>query len=484
MAQKENSIDSKRGSTQLALKAGFWYVASTFLLRSVAFITTPIFSRLMSKSDYGEFSNYASWQSTILILTGAELYNTLSRAYYDYKDDYDQYISSVTIVNCILTCVFYLLFLAGRSWIFRIVAIPEQYIHILFFTLLCTSCKTIFLTRERTLYRYKSVAAISAVDMLIPTGISVLLVFLANESDRLSARIYGFYLPSAAVGLICAIVLISKGRSFRVSHCRYAFKLALPLLVHYLTVYLLTSTNTIITKSIKGAEIAAIVSISTSVIHILTILFQSLSGAVTTWLMDNLEQRNYEKIRRETLVYLAMLSVVSAGVIFLAPEGVWILGGAKYAEATPLIPGLILSVFIQAVSTVFTIILTFDKNVTKTAIFTGIVAVLSVAGKIWLLPIMGIQCLPLVNIAAYVILFAVNYLLVRQAGYGAAIHLKGYLLFLLGIGAITAASSFLYRNTMIRYGIILLLGCAVLWAAYRKRNLIIDFLKKRREKKS
>ena len=47
----------ERGSSKLAIKVGFWYVVSSFLLRSIAFITTPFFSRLLTKSDYGEFSN-------------------------------------------------------------------------------------------------------------------------------------------------------------------------------------------------------------------------------------------------------------------------------------------------------------------------------------------------------------------------------------------------------------------------------------------
>lgn len=470
---------SKRGSTALAVKAGFWYVMSTFLIRSIAFITTPIFSRLLSKSEYGEFSNYASWQSTLLIITGAELCNTLSRAYYDYKEDYNQYVSSVVIADCLLTAVFYLLFLLSGNWIFNIVAIPSQYIHILFLSLMCTSCKTIFLTRERTLYRYKTVAMISAVDILIPTLISVLFVYLVGEPGKLSARIYGFYLPSAVVGFICAVILITKGRTFKFEHCKYAFKLSLPLLVNYLTVYLLTSTNTIVTKSVLGAEATAIVSMATSVIHILTILFQALSGAITTWLMDNLEQRNYEKIKRETLVYLGMLAIFSIGVILLAPEIIWILGGRKYAGAVSLIPGLVVAVFIQSVTTIFTIILTYDKNVVKTAVYTGITAALSIIAKIWLLPAFGIKSLPFINIATYIVLFIVNAALVRKAGYKELIALKQYIFFMILVGAFMAASYLLYNNFVVRYGVILAIGVSVLVIFIKKRAMLISLVKRK-----
>ena len=150
----------------------------------------------------------------------------------------------------------------------------------LFITLLFQACKAIFLTRERTLYRYKTVAALTVANLLVPTLIAVLLVVIASDPQKLSARIYGYYLPASVIGLGCAVVLLYRGRSFKKEHCKYAFMLALPMLAHYLSVYVLTSTNIVVTKNIFGAQITAIVSIAASTIHILTVVFQSLSGAL------------------------------------------------------------------------------------------------------------------------------------------------------------------------------------------------------------
>lgn len=463
-----NDNQIERGNTVLAVKAGAWYVVSTFFLKSIAFITIPIFSRLLNKSDYGEFSNYANWQAILLILTGAELYNSLSRAYYDYKEKYDQYVSSVTILTLFITSIFYILFLLSSSWIYRIVKIPPQFVHILFFTMFCSACKTIYLTRERTLYRYKSVVAISAVDTVIPTAIAVVLVMLVPETSRLGARIYGFYLPSSVVGLFCAALILRRGRTFKMEHCKYALMLSLPLLLHYLTISLLTSTNTIIAKNIGGAEVSAEVSMATSILHILTMLFTSLSGALTTWVMDNLEQKHMDKIRRETLVYLAGLAAVSIGVILLAPELLAILGGSRYASAVVLIPGLVFAAYLQTMTTIFTIILTYDKNVMETAMFSGIMAVISVVAKVYLFRYYGVLCLPLVNIVVCLVLFFMNYLLICHAGYQQAVDLRQYVLVSVFVLPFVLFSSFLYEHNMIRWvlaltGIVVLLIIAYLF---------------------
>lgn len=473
----------QRGSASLAVKAGFWYVISTFLMRSLSFITTPLFSRLMNPADYGEFSNYASWQITLLIITGAELHNTLPRAYYDFTEDYDGYVSAVTIAGCVLTAVCYGLFLACGSWIYQVIAIPEQFVHILFLTLMAQSCKQIFLARERTLYRYKSVTTLSVVNLLSSTLVALALVLLAPENDRLGARIYGTYVPMTLIGITCAVIMVAKGRGMKTGHVKYAFRLALPLMVHYLTAYLLTSTNTIVTKSVLGSEATALVSIVTSAIHILTILLQAVSGAVTTWLMDNLELKKMAQARKGVLLYVAGVAVVSIGIMLVSPELVWILGGKKYAAATGLMPGMVAATFIQSVTTVFTIILTYKKQVVQTAVYTAVVAALSIAAKVLVLNRLGLEALPYVNMVAFAVLYFVGYLLVRKTDCADAVPMKWFNLIVLAVCVVMVACGFLYAHMLVRWGIIGVCAVAVLAVGWRYREMLMKLVRAKLKKK-
>lgn len=474
----------KRGSTGLAVKVGLWYVLSNFLVKAISFITTPLFARLMTPEQYGEFSNYASWQSTLLILTGAEMYSTLSRAYYDYTEDYDQYVSSVTVTGFFITGGMYILFLLNQSWIYSVVAIPPQFVHMLFFTLAFQSCKAIWLARERTLYRYKTVAVVSMLNLVVPTLVALALVLWLPEEQRLSGRLYGTYIPMSAIGIGCAVQMLHKGRAFRLDHAKYAFKLSLPLLVHFMTVSLLTSSNTVITKSIMGAEAAALVSITTSTIHILTILFQTLSGAVTTWLMDNLNQKNVGTVRKGIGIYSAGVVIVAIGTILLAPEIVWILGGKQYMAAVDLIPGMVLGIVFQSVASIFNIILTYDKNVVKTAVYTGIVAVISILAKILLLPVFGYNSLAWINALAFGALFVINYFLVKKSGYGGYLDLKVISAVICGCGVFVAISGGLYQHALLRYGVIALAVVASFAVLYRFRHPIMKLLKSKLKKKN
>lgn len=482
MSIKNNEI--KRGDNSIALKAGSWYVISSFLVKAISFITTPIFARVMTKVDYGEFSNFASWQAVLIIITGAELYNTLNRAYYDYKDDYDSYISSVTIAGMLFTCIAYVIFLIFQDVFLQVVTIPKEYIHLLFFLLLFTSCKQVYLAREKTMYRYKSVAWLTFISLIVPTAISLVAVVAFPNVNMLAGRLYGFYVPSALIGVICMIPLLKNGKcTFKWEHCKYAFVIALPLVVHYLTSFILTSTNTIIAKNCISAEAASSVSISNSTIHILTVFFQAVSGAVTTWLMDNLEQKNIKKVRRGSTLYVLMIAIIAVGVILFAPEVIGILGGRKYMSSVYLIPGFVLGIFFQAAATLFTIILTYNKSVSKISIAAGLVAVGSIVAKVLCVSKMGIVILSIVNAIAFAVLFFVYYYLVRQVGFSQYIDMKFCMMIscIVLLGAV--GSTLLYGNTLLRYGVIgvlcIAMGIVMILNKDKIKEIVKTFSKKK-----
>ena len=349
----------------------------------------------------------------------------------------------------------------------------------MFFVMLMQGCRQIFQVRERTLYRYKSAAVISVLALVIPTILSIVIVLLVPASARLDARIYGFYLPYALIGIYCIVSLLKNKIAFRAKYCKYAFALAIPLLVHYLTTYLLSSTNIIVTKSSLGAEIAAMVSIAVSIMNVLIMVFQAASGALTTWIMDSLEKKNVAGIRKCINLFTVGAAVVCLGVMLLGPEVVLIIGGSKYKDAANLIPGLTLSVFFQIMSTVFTIILTYRKKIVGTAVLTGIVAVGSVLAKIYLLPQMGVDILPLINAVSFAVVFLLNYILVAKGGDGKCFAMK----FLLPVIAVvifaTLACGYLYTNTVVRFVICGACVIAVLAVAILKRDLWLKFLKRK-----
>lgn len=95
----------------VVLKSGIWYTISNFIFRSIAFITAPIFSRVLSKDDYGQYNNIASWVSVMSILFACDIHSSIIRAKLDYEEDLPSYSFSALVLSNIITISFYIVFL-------------------------------------------------------------------------------------------------------------------------------------------------------------------------------------------------------------------------------------------------------------------------------------------------------------------------------------------------------------------------------------
>lgn len=487
----EHKEQHRRGSASLALKAGIWYVISTFLVKGISFLVHPMFSALLPKETgaVGSFANFASWEAVLLIITSLEMQNTVARAYYDFKEDFNQYVSSVTLASCSFTMILYGVALLCSDLFTKITSIPQQYIHVMFIMLLFQGCKQVYFARERTLYRYKGAAILSTFNAVIPTLVALAAVYLLPTDLKLSGRIYGFYLPSALIGAGCLVPILFRGRCFKWKYCKYGLVLSFPLMLHYLTAQLLTSSNSIVTTAVLGKEINSLVSNASTVNHIMTALLVAVSGAITTWLMDNIHDGKVSVVRKGTLVYVVGVTVLSMGVILLGPEVAMLMGANKYNESVVLIPGFSMATLIQATVTLFTIMLTYKKKVVATGIWTGIVAVLCVVSKYFLLswykdinPTAAVEILPYVNIVSYVALFVINYILVCRCGLGKHVNFWA----ISGILAVALVfmliSPFLYAHTLVRYGVIAVFAVGVCVVAIIKRELLMTIIRKKLKK--
>ena len=91
-----------------ALKSGLWYTISDFLLRAIGLLTTPIFTRLLTHAEFGDFSNFHSWQLVFTVLVTFNIGATLISAKFDFKESFNQYILSISGFMVFSTCGFML----------------------------------------------------------------------------------------------------------------------------------------------------------------------------------------------------------------------------------------------------------------------------------------------------------------------------------------------------------------------------------------
>lgn len=463
-------------------KAALWYTVCTFMFRGMAFVTTPIFARLMSKAELGSFSNFSSWAGIILVLTAFDFSQSVIRAKLEFEDDIDGYIWSTLSLSTMWTLLVYGIFCLFPAFFSELLQIDTKYIHLMFLYLFTAPAYTMLVTKHRAFYKYKTFVLITGIMTVSGTLLSLLMVILMQ--DKLAGRLYGYYIPHILIGAAIFILLAARGKKIKTSYWKYACVICLPLVPHELSLYVLSASDKIIITRLSGVEYTAVYSIAYSTYHIGMVLFDSMNKAFAPWLLESLHHERYGAIRKTSKVYVGVFVAVVIGVLTLAPEIIWLMGGKRYAGAVNCIPPLIVSCVVQLIYRMYVNVEFYKKKTVGVALATMIAAATNIILNYFLIPLdleHSYVIASYTTLAGYLILFVMHYYMVRRMKLDHVFDIKFILKIIAGVMLVAAAMNSLYGvNAFVRYVFALIYGGAVLYFGYKNKDAVLGLFKKKK----
>lgn len=457
-----------------ALKSGFWYTVSNFLTRAIVFITTPVFARILTTSEFGDFHVYANWQSLLLIFCSLEFSLTINRARLDYdENELKNYIGNTLLVSGIITLVLFLIVMCFDGIRSKLLMLDREYVYVMFTYLFFYPAFELFQSEQRVKYNYRLSAALSFLSVLSGALLAVLGAFLFK--DRLLGRVVGQYLPVVLLGITFWSLYVCRIKKINVEYCKYALGIAEPLVISYLGSQILASSDKIVVQHLCTSEAVAFIGITTSCSHIMTILIQSLNNAWAPWFYDKLEEKQYEQINKIFGIYMMLIVLCTFGVILLGPELILILGGSKYNDALPLIPPSISFCIFNLIIFQFINIETYYKRTKFAAIATGCIAIINVLLDIIFVKLFGFIAASFVTVLCYAILMLLHSLYVNRLCTRKLVQKKVLLFSIISVICIIMFSYIAYINTIIRYcliGILFMNGLFILMKTAKRISLL------------
>ena len=86
-----------------SIKASFYILIASFINSAMSFLTTPVFTRILTVSDYGLINQYNSWLSIISVFATLSLSSGVYQvAMNEFKDDRDSYTFSSLILSILI----------------------------------------------------------------------------------------------------------------------------------------------------------------------------------------------------------------------------------------------------------------------------------------------------------------------------------------------------------------------------------------------
>lgn len=473
-------MKKKGQDANIIAKAGIWYTVCNFLFRGMAFITTPIFTRLLTRTELGTFSNFSSWISILTVLTSFDLAQSVIRSKLEHEDDMDCYIWSILSFSTIWTVIVYAVVCCFPAFFTDLFQMDKQYIHLMFLYFLVAPAYSMLITKHRAFYKYKMFAALTGLMAVSGTLLSLVLVILLD--NKLAGRTLGYYLPHIVISAVIYVVLMARGKRIKTEYWKYACRICIPLVPHTLSLYLLSSSDKIIITNICGAEYTAIYSVAYSAYHIVTILFDSMNKAWAPWLLENLHIKKYEEIKKTSKIYIGLFVMLITGILLVVPEIILILGGRQYKGAVYCLPPLITSCVFQFIYTMYVNIEFFEKKTFGVSIATMIATGVNVILNFIFIPMnreYGYVIAAYTTLVGYVVLFFLHYHIVKRMKMEFVYDTKFIVCILGGVLIFSFIMNCFYSLTIVRYMIVLIYGILVLLCAYKNRTQISGVLRKK-----
>lgn len=481
----ENSNTKIEVTKSVLLKSGFWYTFTGFFSKGAVFLTTPLFTRLLTNEQYGNFTVFASWLVIMLTVCSLEVYATINRARFDFttSKELNAYITSSLFLSTVFTVVIFLTYLFFPAIFEKVFLIDQKYMVFMFIYLLTYPAFGMFQAKQVIEYKYKLNALITFAIVIGSTCLSFFMVLMLNE-DRLWGRIVGQYSLYILAGFVFYIFFLIKSISIRAKYIKYALRLSIPLVFSYLGSSILLSSDNLVLKHMCSAREVSYLSITHTCAHIMLILVQFLNNAWSPWFYDKLNVLEYREIRKTFRIYVWLMIIATFAINLVVPEIIIVLGGEKYLEAIYIVPVNILNGIFAILTYQFVNLETYYKKPEYSAIITGCVAVINIVFDIVGVNLLGYRAVCYATLFCQILLVFAHFFCTRKMDIDKILPLRDMCGFIIASIVLIPIALILYQSNMMRWGIIAFLLIIISVVGAMKYRKIFNIIKKNIDKRN
>lgn len=458
-----------------ALKAAVWYTVSNFISKTVLYLCTPLFTRILTKTEFGQYNNFLSWQHILLIIFSVDLVSSVVVAYFDYndEDEFQAFISTICLSSVFIPLILSVIVFCLQDFFTIFFNMGWQYLLIMLANLTLGNTLQIFQVEQRTRVEYRLSAALTLATALGTVILTFMLLY--GMEDKLTAILIGNVAFNIVVSVALLLFLLKRKLAFRWSQLRFALILAVPLIPSDLSSSITGSSGQILITKFCGPEKTALYSLAFTISMVITMFAASINKAWVPWFFERLKQNETGSIDVAVKKMLPVLSVCTIGFCIVAPEIILIVGGQKYAEAVFLMPPIILQCFFNYVYTLYVNIEYYEKKTYLISVATIITAMISLGLNYILLQRFDYY------IAAYTMLFtaivslSLHFLIVNWMGKSYIFDNRFILKVILLTSGVCLALMLIYHHSTVRLCAVVVYTVALIYIMLRYKETIKSY---------
>lgn len=460
-----------------AVKASMALLFANMMLKGISLISGPIFTRIMTTDQYGIVSTFQSWQSMLAVVVTLNLsQGVFNNGMLDFKESRDQFEFSLCVISAVCASVFLVVFELWKKPLLDFFDIPSTMVYIMVMYFFFVPAYQFWSCRQRFEYRYKALSVVTVCIGFFSLILGVLFVHNAPSDQSALARVAAMEGVSIAVGAFFFVAIAVKAKfKFNIDYCKYALKFNIPLIPHYMSIYVLASSDRIMITKMVDATSTAIYSVAYTVASVMQIFWTSIEASLSPWIYERLNVQDEEGVQKNTCRIVALFAICCLSCTLFAPEIMAILAPSSYESGIFAIPAIAGGVFFTAVYSLYMRIELFYKKTAFATIASTIAAGSNILLNYVFIKVFGFIAAGYTTMFCYALLALLHYGNVKKRGYDAALDNKKILLISMAVVGISILISLLYSNDVLRYIMIAL----VLVVGIIERKTIVAIVKKK-----
>lgn len=468
-------------------KAAIWFVLCTVLQKCIAFITVPIFTRIMPAEEYGMYSTYLSWYSILTIVCTLNMHsciysNSLAKSKEERKSDEDAV--SMLSLSWTLTFVLFIIYIVFHDFFNKIIGLPTALVSLIFAQILFEPPVSFWSMKQRFNYKYIKMVIRTIAMVICNTVLGIVFVILSKNNQAI-ARAFSVVIVQIVFGGALYIYYFKRSKKvFLIKDWKHYLDVQLPLLPHSLSLTILTSSDRIMISSMIGKMETAIYSVAYSAGYVVNVIKNSIIDAIKPWIYQKIKQKDFVSIRKNVNAVMVLITLITIVFTAFAPELIRIMAPDEYYSAIYVVPPVAASSFFTFLYNIFSVVGFYYEKTKRIMIASISGAVLNLILNFIFIPIFGFIAAAYATLICYIFFAFAHYFIMKSIckknmNNAQIYDMKFISLMAVLVLIISIVFSLTYSNIYIRYGIIII----VMIITIVKRNMFISVLKEMKKKK-
>jgi O-antigen/teichoic acid export membrane protein len=463
--------ESNSAINKLAFKSGSSYMLSNILISATSLFTAPIFTRVLSTSDYGIASNFAAWLNIGLVIVGLGLPYSIGNAKIDFPNELNKYLASIQTLGSVVAVTVLLVVIQFNAPIAKFMEIDKNLVIIIFSYILVYPSVIYAQERYKFTLQYKENIYISIINTFGSIAFCLFFIIFVFDGQRYFGRIIGLILPMFLMGIYFYIKTLKDGWFSNIKkYWGFALKIGLPMIPHSLAMVVLTQIDRIMITRMCGNSDTGLYSFGFSYAILLALFSNAVLQAYQPWLYIKYKEKDLVSIKSSNNIIATTMCIVTIMIIAVAPEAIKVLGAKSFWMAKWVVLPVAIGSLFQYIYNTYISLELYHKKTKVIAVGTIFSAIINYYLNSTFIPVFGYIAAAYATCASYFILAFFHLFACRKVTQKQIYDDK----FIWGIAVITALISFLfvrlYDYFIIRY-VLLLIGLAIV-GFLQKQKLI------------